>query len=259
MKKVTLITGASSGLGKEFAKIYCKENNNLLLLGRDLDSLNSIKNLLLKINNSIDVNIYQIDLLNIDELYTLEKYIDENDYFINNLVNCAGFGDRCDFKDMDLKKQLNMNKLNCDAILFFNKLVLNKMLQYNEGHIINVSSIAGFIPGPYMSTYHATKSYILLLSESISFEVRKSNVKVLALCPGPFESNFVKVAGNNYTFNKIKPMSAEKVAIKGYKASLKGKKVYIPGFGNKLSIFASKIAPRCLVRFVSAKNIKKDI
>lgn len=259
MKKITLITGASSGLGKEFAKIYCKENNNLMLLGRNLESLNLVKEELTKINSSVDVEIYKINLLNLEELKSFKNFLEEHDYFVNNLVNCAGFGDRCDFKDMDLDKQIDMNRLNCDAILFFNKLVLNRMLENNEGHIINVSSIAGFIPGPYMSTYHATKSYILLLSESISFEVRKSRVKILALCPGPFESNFVKVAGNDYTFKKIKPMSAQKVAEKGYKASIKGKKVYIPGFGNKLTIFAAKLAPRCLIRAISAKNIKKDI
>ena len=115
------------------------------------------------------------------------------------------------------------------------------MAMAGEGHIINVSSIAGFIPGPYMCTYHASKGYVLLLSESIEYELAKYNVKVLTLCPGPFKSNFVKLAHNDYTF----------------KASKKGKRLLITGVKNKLTIFVTRFFPRRLVTFSSAKTMKE--
>ena len=186
------------------------------------------------------------------------EYTQSKNYFVNNLVNCAGFGDRTDFKDMNIDKQLKMTDVDCNALLYFTRVYLDDMLKNNEGHIINISSIAGFIPGPYMCTYHACKGFVLLLGESISYELRKTNVKLLTLCPGPFLSNFVKLAHNDYTFEKIKPVSAEKVAMFGYKKSLKGKNLAIVGFKNKMTIFAAKIAPRRLVTSTSAKNMKKE-
>ena len=132
------------------------------------------------------------------------------------------------------------------------------MLENNEGHIINVASIAGFVPGPYMCTYHACKSYVVLLGEAISYELRKTNVKLLTLCPGPFLSNFVKLAHNDYTFQKIKPISSEAVAKFAYKKSLKGKTLAIVGFKNKLTVFASRFVPRSFVAKTSAKTMKKE-
>ena len=108
-----------------------------------------------------------------------------------------------------------------------------------------------------MCTYHACKSYVLLLGEAISYEIRKTNVKLLTLCPGPFISSFVKEAHNDYTFTKITPVSAKAVALYGYKKSQKGKKVAIVGFKNKLIVFATRFFPRSFITSISAKNIKK--
>ena len=185
--------------------------------------------------------------------YTLEK-----DYFVNNLVNCAGFGDRCDFVDMNIDKQLAMTDVDCNALLYFSKVFLDKMLQENEGHIINIASIAGFMPGPFMCTYHACKAFVLFLGEAISYELRKTNVKLLTLCPGPFLSEFVKKAHNDYTFKKIKPVSAQRVAEFGYKKSIQGKTLAIVGLKNRLTVFACRFFPRKMVTLVSAKNMKKE-
>ena len=149
------------------------------------------------------------------------NYTEEKNYFINNLVNCAGFGDCCDINKMNIDKQLTMTNVNCNALLYFTKVFLDKMLEKNEGHIINISSIAGFMPGP-------------------------------------FTSSFVKQAHNDYTFTKIKPVSAKTVALYGYKKSQKGKKVAIVGFKNKLIIFATRFFPRSLITLISAKNIRKN-
>ena len=256
--KITLITGAANGLGKSFAKLYAKDNNNLLLIDIDENSLNDTIHELKNEFPNILIDSLIVDLNKIEELKKVYNYTLEKDYFVNNLVNSAGFGDRCDFIDMDIDKQIAMTNVDCNALLYFTRVFLDNMIKNDEGHIINISSIAGFLPGPYMCTYHACKGYVLLLGEAISYEIRKTNVKLLTLCPGPFMSKFVEKAHNDYTFSKIKPISSDKVAEFGYKKSLKGKSLAIVGFKNRLTILASKFAPRKLVTSSSAKTMKKE-
>lgn len=256
--KITLITGAANGLGKSFAKLYAKDNNNLLLIDIDEISLNETIHELKNEFPNILIDSLIVDLNKIEELKKVYNYTLEKDYFVNNLVNSAGFGDRCDFIDMDIDKQIAMTNVDCNALLYFTRVFLDNMIKNDEGHIINISSIAGFLPGPYMCTYHACKGYVLLLGEAISYEIRKTNVKLLTLCPGPFMSKFVEKAHNDYTFSKIKPISSDEVAEFGYKKSLKGKSLAIVGFKNRLTILASKFAPRKLVTSSSAKTMKKE-
>lgn len=256
--KITLITGAANGLGKEFAKLYAKDNNNLLLVDIEEKELNIVKTELKESFPNIEVDTIMADLSSKDELKKVFEYSKSKDYFVNNLVNCAGFGDRTDFKDMNIEKQLKMTDVDCNALLYFTRVYLDDMLKYDEGHIINISSIAGFLPGPYMCTYHACKGFVLLLGEAISYELRKTNVKLLTLCPGPFKSKFVEKAHNDYTFSKIKPVTAAKVAAFGYKKSLKGKKLAIVGFKNKFTIFITRFFPRSIVTASSAKTMKKN-
>ena len=256
--KITLITGAASGLGKSFAKLYAKDNNNLLLVDVDRENLELTKEEFEKEYPYITIDTVVADLNVVDELKKVYHYTLDKQYFVNNLVNCAGFGDRCDFVDMDIDKQLAMTNVDCNALLYFTKVFLDRMLKEDEGHIINISSIAGFLPGPYMCTYHACKGYVLLLGEAISYEIRKTNVKLLTLCPGPFMSKFVEKAHNDYTFSKIKPISSDQVAEFGYKKSLKGKSLAVVGFKNRLTLIASKFAPRWVVTSSSAKTMKKE-
>ena len=254
---ITLITGSANGLGESFAKLYAKDNNNLLLIDIDETNLIRVKNELSTLYPSIIIDTLVADLTKTEELKRVYQYTLDKDYFVNNLVNSAGFGDQNDFLDMDIDKQLAMTNLNCNALLYFTRVFLTKMKEKNEGHIINISSIAGFLPGPYMCTYHATKGYVLLLGEAISYELRKTNVKLLTLCPGPFLSEFVKKAHNDYTFSKIKPISSDKVAEFGYRKSKQGKSLAIVGFKNRLTILAAKFAPRKMVTSSSAKTMKK--
>lgn len=255
--KITFITGAASGLGLEFARLYAKDGNNLLLVDIDEQGLERAKLELQTSYENIVVDTFVADLSQTEELKRVFNYTVEKGYFVNNLANCAGFGDRCDFKDMDIDKQIAMTNVNCNAVLYFTRVFLDNMLSNNEGHIINVASIAAFMPAPYMCTYHATKSFVLLLGEAVSYEIRKTNVKLLTLCPGPFMSKFVELAHNDYTFQKIKPISAAKVAQIGYKKSKKGKSLHIIGAGNRLTIFATRLVPRKLVTSSSAKSMKK--
>lgn len=255
--KTTFITGAASGLGKEFARLYAQDGNNLLLVDMDANGLAETQAELQSKYENIVVDTFVAELSKTEELKRVFNYTVQKGYFVNNVVNSAGFGDRCDFKDMDIDKQLAMTNVNCNAVLYFTRVFLDNMLANNEGHIINVSSIAAFMPAPYMCTYHATKSFVLLLGEAVSYEIRKTNVKLLTLCPGPFLSKFVELAHNDYTFTKIKPITAEKVAQIGYKKSLQGKSLHVIGGGNRLTIFATRFVPRKLVTKISAQNIKK--
>ena len=257
MDKYTLITGAGCGLGKELALIYASRNNNLLLVDINEKNLNEVKKEILKLNSNIKVGILVYDLTLKENLKSILKYTVDNNIFVNRLINGAGFGDRNDFKDMDIDTQLKMNALNVDALLYFTRVFLDDMLKNKEGEVLNISSIAGFMPGTYMCTYHATKAYVLNLGEALSCELKGSGVTLTTLCPGPFLSNFVKVAGNDYTFKKIKPVTAKKVAELGVKALDKKKHFYIVGFKNRLTCFGIRFLPRNLVAKLSGDMMKK--
>lgn len=252
-----LITGSASGLGLEFAKLYAIDGQNLILVDVNEDGLKKAQETLASLNSKIDTVTFKCDLSLLSELKALTNFLEEKNYYVSTLINSAGFGDREDFIKMDIEKQIKMSEVNCNALLYLCHYFGTKMAMAKEGHIINVSSIAGFMAGPYMCTYHATKGYVLLLSESIGYELRKHNVKVLTLCPGPFKSNFVKLAHNDYTFRKIKPFEASEVALKAYKASKKGKRMLITGVKNKLTVFITRFFPRRLVTYTSAKTMKE--
>lgn len=256
--KITMITGAANGLGKEFAKLYAADHQNLFLVDLDEEALLYGKKELTDRFPDIEVHTLVADLSQRKELSKVKEHAEKNQWFVNNLVNCAGFGDRTDFKDMDIEKQLKMTEVDCNALLYFTHTFLQDMLRHDEGHIINISSIAGFLPGPFMCTYHACKGFVLLLGESISYELKHTNVHLLTLCPGPFNSKFVSQAHNDFTFSKIKPVSAASVAAFGYKKSGQGKTLAIVGLKNRLTIFITRFFPRKFVTRSSAKTMKKD-
>ena len=256
MEQYTLITGGASGLGFELAKMFAKDGNSLFLVSSNLENLNHAKDELLR-NYKVKVEVLALDLSNPDNFNKVKKFTVSHDLFINNLVNCAGFGDRTDFVEMDIDKQIKMVELNCNAPMYLMHEFLQDMVKENEGHILNISSIAAFVPGPFMSTYHASKAFLLNISEAIARELKGTNVKLTCVCPGPFESGFVSKAGNEYTFSKIKPMSCLKVANKTYKAFKKNKSFKVIGFKNKLMMFLTRFAPRKFVTNTSANQIKK--
>ena len=256
MNKYTLITGASSGLGFELAKLFSEEKNNLLLISSNKENLEHAKEHLEK-EIDVDIKVLAVDLSNPDNFKEVKEFTDSNDMFINNLVNCAGFGNRTDFVEMDIDKQIKMVELNCNAPMYLMHSYLPAMIEAKKGHILNISSIAAFVPGPFMSTYHASKAFLTNLSEGIERELKGTGVKLTTVCPGPFDSGFVGKAGNEYTFSKIKPMSTKKVALVSYKALKKNKSFKVIGFKNKLMMFFTRFVPRKLVTDTSANQIKK--
>ena len=232
-----LITGASSGIGRDIAINLSKKGYDLILVARDLEKLNEVKS---KLHTNVEVvNMDVSNAENCKELH--EKY--QN---IDILVNNAGFGDCGYFTKTSLDKELKMIDTNIVAYHVLTKLYLQDMKQKNSGKILNVASIAGFMPGPLMATYYSTKAYVVRLSEAIREELRreKSNVQISILCPGPVNTNFNKVADVQFA---LKGLSSEYVAKYAVNKLFKGKFYIVPGWKIKLARFGAKIAPNNLV------------
>ena len=182
-----LITGASSGIGRDLARAFAKRGYNLVLIARNYERLNNIKSELEKL---VNVEIELIDVSSTENCIKIYKKYPDIDILVNN----AGFGDCGYFDKTDLEKEINMIDTNIKAYHILMKLYLENMIKKDSGKILNVASIAGFMPGPLMATYYATKSYIVRLSEAVreELEKEKSNVKISILCPGPVATNFNK-------------------------------------------------------------------
>ena len=257
MEKYTLITGGAGGLGLDLSRRFAKEGNNLFLVSSSKDKLEKAQKELMD-EYKVDVKILPLDLSDNRNFHLVKEYSDANEMRINNLVNCAGFGDCCDFKDMDIDKQIRMIELNCNCPLYLMKSYINDMLDNKEGHIMNINSIAAFFPGPFMCTYHASKAFLVNITEAIERELKGTPIKVTTICPGPFTSDFVGKAHNDYTFSKIKPIPSSKVADISMDAFKKNKSLRIIGFKNRFLIFMTRLAPRKLVTDGSAKNLKAN-
>lgn len=244
-----LITGASSGIGRDIAINLSKKGYDLILVARDLEKLNEVKS---KLHTNVEV--VSMDVSNVENCKELhEKYQD-----IEILVNNAGFGDCGYFTKTSLDKELKMIDTNIVAYHVLTKLYLQDMKQKNSGKILNVASIAGFMPGPLMATYYSTKAYVVRLSEAIREELRreKSNVQISILCPGPVNTNFNKVADVQFA---LKGLSSEYVAKYAVDKLFKGKFYIVPGWKIKLARFGSKIAPNNLVAKICYNMQKRKI
>ena len=238
-----LITGASSGIGKDFAKLLVHEYDELVLVARDKDRLKKLKD---ELNKVPDKRIKTVSLDLSDYKNCIELYEDNKD--VDLLINNAGFGDCGYFDKTELDKDINMSNTNRTALHTLTKLYLKDMKKNKSGHILNVSSVAGFMPGPLMATYYASKSYVLKLSESIREELRRenSNVKISVLCPGPVKTNFEKSANVKFQISKANSADVASYAIKHL-----NKFYIIPSFSVRLARFGTKIIPNSiLARFV---------
>ena len=252
-----LITGASSGLGADMARILYKKGYDLILVARRKERLESLKAELCKnadIKTISDIKIIPMDISgdkNAADLY--EKVKNED---INILINNAGFGLFGEFANCDTDREMEMVDLNIKTLHVLTKLFLRDFKKKNKGLILNVASSAGLMPaGPLLSTYYATKSYVTSLTLAIAEELRreKSKVKISALCPGPFDTEFNSVAGVSFS---IKGLDSKYVADYGIKNMFKGKKIIIPGLLMKLANFAKRLVPTS-VTVAGAYNIQK--
>lgn len=224
-----LVTGASSGIGRDMARYLAELDFDLILVARDKDSLEELKQEL-----NTNVKIVLVDLANEDKVKELFVTLKNED--IDVLINNAGFGDIGYFNNTELSKEINMIHVNIKAVHMLTKLFLKEMTKKNKGYILNVASTAAFQPGPLMATYYATKAYVLRLTEAIHYELKKqkSRVVVSCLCPGPTKTNFDKVANVKF---KIKSYESEEVAKYAIDKMFDKKTVIVPGFRMKAARF----------------------
>ena len=230
-----LITGASSGIGRDMAHYLGSLEYDLILVSRDQDKL-------LEVAKSIktSVKVITMDLSSRDNVFKLYDQVKNED--IDFLINNAGFGLFGNTYETDLGKELKMIDLNITAVHILTKLFLGDMVKKDKGRILNVASSAGFMAGPGLNTYYATKNYVTKWTIAIYEELRrmKSNVKISCLCPGPVNTNFNKVAGGHFT---LKGLSSEYVARYAIDKALKNKLIIVPGVSMKLGLFFNRFLP----------------
>ena len=244
-----LITGASSGMGRDMAKILSQKGYDLILVARDEKKLEEVKKQL-----KTEAKIVVMD---ISKEENCKKLYEENQD-IDILINNAGFGDCGHFEETSLDKDIQMIHTNIIAYHILTKLYLKEMIKKDSGEILNVASIAGFMPGPLMTTYYSTKNYVVRFSESIREELRrkKSKVQISILCPGPVDTNFNKVADVEFA---LKGLSSEYVAKYAINKFLKGKFYIVPGWKIKLARIGAKLAPASFVAKISYNMQKRKI
>jgi short-subunit dehydrogenase len=247
MNKVALITGASGGIGKELALIHAAKGGDLVLVARSADALETLQEEL-KITYKVNVDIISEDITANQAPQRIYDTIKSKGIKIDYLINNAGVGGFGAFHERSIKDELNMLHLNIEALVVLTHLFLPEMIERKSGKILNVSSIAGFLPGPLMTTYYATKAFVNSFSFGLAQEVRKHGVTVTALCPGPLKTNFDTAAGmgGSTLFNRAPaPYST---ALKGYRAMEKGRLKILPNLPMRIGV-------NCFVPFLPLRWI----
>lgn len=234
-----LVTGASSGIGYEISKYLAKRGYDIIAVARNKKALETLKSQI-----KTNVEIVCMDLSIQDNCFKLYEKLKDDE--VDVLINNAGFGMYGNFDVLDVEKEIKMINVNILACDILTKLFLKKMKEKNHGYILNVGSIAGFMPGPLMSSYYASKSYVVKLTEGIRKELKKSKsgVSISVLCPGPVNTNFNETAGVKFA---VKPLSSEYVAKYAIDMMFKKKLIIVPGCMIKIARFLSKFAPDNIV------------
>lgn len=249
MKTITFITGASSGIGMELARVVARSGRNVALVARNKEAMATIqKNLQEKYPNQ-EFEVVKADLSKPGEAAKAYDKIAKK-YRIDQLINNAGFGDFGEITAVDSEKTANMIRVNVEALTELARRASIDMKEAGNGAILNLASVAAFFPGPYMAAYYATKAYVLSFSQAIAEELKPYGITVTALCPGATRSNFdvsAAVTGQGGFKNVHQLPSAKEVAEFGWAALQRGKTVAIHGRMSKLYVLFAKFAPRRLV------------
>ena len=255
-RNYTLITGASTGIGYELAKLFAKDRHNLILVARDEGKLETAKNELSNCN--VEVKILSLDLSKSEDIQGLFNYVEMNKLNVDILVNNAGIGTFGDFSEIEWVKEEALIDINIKVLTKLTKYFLPKIIECKNGGILNVASTAAFCSGPRMAAYYASKAYVLNLTEAIYEECKDSGIRISCLCPGPVKTTFQDKAGIKKSESAKKYlMDAEEVAKVSYKDFKKGKLIIIPGMKNKLLVIGNKLLPRRISRKIILKTNKK--
>lgn len=243
---LALVTGASSGIGRELALQFARHGHPLVLVGRTLEPLLALKDELER--TSISCTIIQADLTDDQSSIAIMDEISRGNRGIEFLVNNAGFGAYGNFIELDAKMQLEIIAVNVSALTSLTRLLLPGMLKRGYGRILNVASTAAFSPGPRMAVYYATKAYVLSFSHALAEELAGTGITVSALCPGPTNTRFQQRAGMQPSANLLRfnLMSADRVASVGYSGMMDGQRTIIPGMLNKILALGSRLVPRAV-------------
>ncbi|MVN77423.1 SDR family NAD(P)-dependent oxidoreductase [Hymenobacter sp. HMF4947] len=246
--KHALITGATSGIGRELAKLFAQDKYNLVIVARSQDELSQTAAELQQ-QYGVEVTTIAKDLFQRQAPFDVYDEIKAKGIQIDALVNDAGQGQYGEFKDTDINRELDIIQLNIGAYVTFTKLYLKEMLARNDGKILQVASIASELPGPLQAIYHATKAAVLSFTEAIQEETKDSKVTITALQPGLTDTDFFRKADMTQAKNVAEgnPASPADVAKDGYKALLAGDKKVVSGFMNKVQVAVSNIIPDSLV------------
>lgn len=246
-----VVTGASSGIGLEISKVLNKMGYDITLVARRKNRLESVAESLVG-----DTKIIVADLAQRDEVYRVfdESYTEDTEILINN----AGFGLCGEFLKTDLKRELEMIDTNVVALHILTKLFAAKFAEKNRGYILNVASIAAFLPGPLLATYYSTKAYVRVLTESVRAEMRElgRDVFVGALCPGPVKTEFDDVANVRFS---LKGANASDVAEYAVKKMMKKKLFAFPTFSTRSAVFFSRFVPACILSKITYRMQRKKL
>jgi short-subunit dehydrogenase len=243
--KYALVTGATSGIGREIAKLLAKDGYNLIIVGRNQDELNNTSNEL-KVDSGINIHTTVKDLFKNEEVFALCDEVSSLGVQVDVLVNDAGQGVYGLFKDNDIKRELDIINLNVDAMVILTKHFVNEMTARRQGRILNLGSIAGKMPGPWQAVYHATKAFVLSFTAAVREEVKDTGVTLTALLPGVTDTDFFNKAGMNES-RMVEDESSKAdpavVAKDGYEAMMAGEARVISGFKNVAMVEMSNMMP----------------
>lgn len=252
----TLITGASSGLGEVFAREIAAMGGNLVLSARSLDRLDALAAQLRR--PGVEAISVRSDLAAEGGAEALARAVDATGITVTHLVNNAGFGSSGPFAQLDAAREVEMVRLNCEAVVALSRHYLPGLIERRTGGIIHVASVAAFQPTPYMATYAATKAFVLSLSLAMAAEAQPFKVRVMALCPGPVPTGFQAAAGIGAIAGplKVAALSPEVTVARGLAAYAAGDDLYVPGAVNKAMSWGTNLLPRSLVTRIAGTMMK---
>jgi short-subunit dehydrogenase len=247
-----LITGASMGLGREYARLFAADGHDVILVARSEGKLQELAREL-EAARGIKTSVLAEDLGDPAAPERVFKWTQDRGLQVDYLVNNAGFGTSGAFVDLDRKREVELVQVNIGTLVHLTRLVLPAMVSRRRGRILNIASTAGFVPGPFIATYYASKAFVISFTEAIAWELRGKGVTATVHCPGATATAFSRTAGNDRSILfRLSQADAGTVVRHGYRAMMSGRVVSVPGFLNWLSTQSSRFGPRAVLSAVSA-------